>query len=125
MSFARFRPRFTVRWLIVAVAVVALLLGAYDHITMLLLANKYRRTSEYCSWMEQNCREIDRMDPEIRTRKSIENPNNDYFFDPDWNREMIRWFETMKQNYFEAAAHPRRPLIPAPPRPGLDRHGGY
>ncbi len=86
MPLTRFRPRFTVRRLMMLVAVVGLLFGAYDQVRM------FRRAEEAEAVMD---------DP--------------FLNDPDWNRRMISWFAAMKRKYREAAAHPRRPVAPDPP----------
>jgi hypothetical protein len=117
MPLARFRPRFTVRRLMVAVAVVALMFGAYDQVKVYRLASKYRRIADYCTRMEQKCRKIDAMDPVTRAREAEEAMDDPFLNDADWNRQMIPWWENMKNKYFEASVHPRRPLTPDPPHP--------
>jgi hypothetical protein len=117
MTRARFGPRFTVRRLMMAVAVVALLFGFYDQARVLRLSNEYRRKAAYCDKMERRCREIDAMDPATKARKAAEAYDDPFLGDPAWNKRMIPYFQALKQKYEEASSHPRLPVAPDPPTP--------
>lgn len=115
MPLTRFRPRFTVRRLMMLVAVVGLLFGAYDQVRMFRLAARYRRMAEAYAERETRSRKIDAMDPITRAEEAEAAMDDPFLNDPDWNRRMISWFAAMKRKYREAAAHPRRPVAPDPP----------
>jgi hypothetical protein len=115
MNHVRSRARFTVRRLMVAVAVVGLLFGLYDQARVLLLSNTYRRKAVYCDRMERRCREIDAMDPAVRTREAAEALDDPFLDDPAWNKRMIPYFKALQKKYEDAASHPRLPVAPDPP----------
>jgi len=56
------------------------------------------------------------MDVATRTHEA-EAAYDPYLDNPEWNRQMIPYFEGLKNKYRYAAAHPRMPVPPDPPNP--------
>jgi hypothetical protein len=111
------RVRFTVRRMMVAVAVVGFFLASADAIRVYGLASKYRRKAESCALMARRCGQIDAMDPATRAREAAFAMDNPYLEYPDWNRQMIGYYAALKVKYEHAADHPRLPIPPDPPAP--------
>ena len=118
------RPRFTLRRIMVAVAILGVFLVGLDAMRVLSLANKYRRKAEAAARMERRFREIDAMDPVSRARAAKEAEENYQEIlsswlaaDPVWTRKMIGYFTAMRTKYEQAAENPRLPIPPDSPQP--------
>jgi hypothetical protein len=118
------RPRFTVRRIMVSVAILGVFLAGVDAMRVLSLANKYRRKAEAAARMERNFREIDAMDPVSRARaaKEAEEKYEEILSswltaDPVWTRSMIGYFTAMRTKYEQATENPRLPVPPDSPQP--------
>ena len=92
-------------------------LGAVDQVSVWSRVEGYRRKAESCEKMIRRCRKIDAMDELTRKRADDDEWDDPFLHDPAWNREMITYFEKMKQRYLAAAEYPRLPLPPAPVQP--------
>lgn len=109
--------RFTIRRVMVAVAIVGVLLGCIDAVKVAGLARKYRHKAESLARMERRCREIDAMTREVRKARSDAMFDDPYLLDPVWNRKMIPYFAQLQSKFALAAEHPRIPIAPDPPVP--------
>jgi hypothetical protein len=107
----------------VVVAVVGLLFGAVDWLSLSLRASKYRRKAEAAARMERRLREIDAMDPVSRARAAKEAEENfqevthSWLANPVWTRKLIGYFAAMRTKYEHAAENPRLSVPPDPPQP--------
>ncbi len=122
MKLPRFR--FTMRRMMVAVAILGVLLAVVDAMRVLSLANKYRRKAEAAAQMERRFREIDAMDPVSRARAANEAEENYQEFvsswlaaDPVWTRKMIGYFTALRTKYEQAAENARLPVSTDLPQP--------
>lgn len=107
---ATVRPRrtpFTTRRLLLAVAVVAALLGAYD---MVKRHQKYRDLADHFRYMENQSRAIVRGDPEV-----IEQASWSQSTDPAWNAKIAEYSARMRERFEHAALRPWRIVKPDPP----------
>jgi hypothetical protein len=117
------RVRITVRRMMIAVAVVGLLLGVVDWLSLNHRASIYRRKAEAAARMERKFREIDAMDPVSRARAAKEAEENyqeithSWLANPVWTRELIDYFAAMRTKYEHAAENPRLAVPPDPPQP--------
>jgi hypothetical protein len=138
MHLSRFRPRFTVRQLMVAVAIVAVLwafvrwagemwlLSQIHHEQAQRLASLLADHKSMSEAAKNNAQEAER-DPISARRRFLSNPD-----DPDetsrdlaseWrsaiiiNTKYIKYYEQLKMNYERAARYPWFPVDPDPPKP--------
>src|SRR5271170_1064681 len=121
------KVRFTVRWMMVAVAIVALIIGCQLQYTRLQrLSEQYegrvinakrlvaqaRLTASFSheDWLS-HCREIDRMNrkhPPFQIARG---------YPPELSKELIAYGESIRLKYERAARYPWLPVRPDPPRP--------
>ena len=111
------RSRFTVRRMMAAVAVVAVVLWAWDAARMGARSTSYRRKADWCARMASRCRTIVAMDPATLAREAEAGFDDPYTNNPAWSREMIPYLEGLRDKYADAAEHPRNPVAPDPPNP--------
>jgi hypothetical protein len=107
----------TVRRMMGFVAIIGLCLALADEVKVRMKAATYQRKAEAYERRERRCREIDATDSETRSQAAAVAYDDPFLDNPSWNRQMIPYLESLKKKYFDAAAHPRRPLAPDPPVP--------
>lgn len=117
------RPRFTVRRMMVAVAIVGLLFGMADWLSLNERVNRFRRLAESAARMERRCREMDAMDP-VRRALAAKEAEDSYFeitsnwlAHPEWTRKATGYFAALRTKYEQAAENPRLSVPPDPPPP--------
>ena len=110
-------PCLTVWRMMVAVAAVGLVLGAWDAARMGARSTRYRRKADWCARTANRCRAIIAMDPATRAREAEAAFDDPYIDNPTWSREMIPYLEGLRDKYACAAEHPRIPVAPDPPNP--------
>jgi hypothetical protein len=114
-TVAGFRPRFTIRWLMVAVLGVALL-------TYLKISYerqpRYRMIAKDYATREQYAQEAALKDPKpTKLHHWVNTENGSAEISPD----NVDHYRFMRQKYDRLARYPWLPLTPDPPEPAFDR----
>ena len=107
------RARMTVRRLMVGVALVAGILWAGDAARLAIRSSRLRARADASERVERRLRDL------LATPHdhAVEECNDLPCHDRDRARRLVAYHAAMTRQYRDAAAHPRAPIPPAPPRP--------
>ena len=114
MHLSRFCPRFTVRWLMAIVAVVAILMGGWRLYQKRVV--RLRQVAFHSNLERKFTKHLDRIE-----REMVQARANGTFDDQPWGdnryRAMKIYFERMRRKWERAAARPWESVEPDPPQP--------